>query len=90
MNTNAQKNQIVRINRKLAKQDCKLHTSRSWRTELSVGEYYVVDIYMNAVIQTHVDLDHLEVSCETEHDPGEGAPQIYPELLKAAEMAARI
>lgn len=58
--TNAQKNQIARINRKLAKRYHKLRTSRSWRVEQNLGERYVLDTYNNTVIQTHVDLDALE------------------------------
>ena len=60
MNTTAQKAQIARINRKLAKNYQRLCTSRSWRMEQNVGHYYVLDTYRNAVIQTHVDLEDLE------------------------------
>ena len=60
MNTVAQKAQIARINRKLQKNYQKLCTSRSWRMEQNVGQYYVLDTYRNAVIQTHVNLDSLE------------------------------
>ena len=53
--------QIARINRRLAKQGYdKLRTSRS-RGELhNLGDYYVVDTYRNAVIDTRVDLDDYE------------------------------
>lgn len=60
MNTTAQKNQIARINRQLAKQYHKLRTSRSWREKSNLGDYYVIDAYRNAVIDHHVDLDFLE------------------------------
>lgn len=60
MNTREQKNQIARINRQLAKRWEKVCTSRSWRMKSNVGERYLLDVYRNAVILTHVDLDSLE------------------------------
>lgn len=60
MNSPAQKSQIARINRKLAKRYEKVCTSRSWRMRLNVGEHYLLDTYTNAVILTQVDLDDLE------------------------------
>lgn len=55
------KAQIARINRQLAKRYEKLCASRRGsRLEHNVGEYYVLDTYRNAVIQTHIDVDELE------------------------------
>ena len=58
--TNAQKSQIARINRKLAKRYHKLCTSRSWREKQNLGDYHVIDTYTNTVVQTHVAPDTLE------------------------------
>ena len=60
MNATAQKNQIARINRQLAKQGRKLKTSRSWGEKSNLGDHYVIDIYTNTVMDTHVELDLLE------------------------------
>ncbi len=59
-NTAEQKKQIARINRKLAKNYEKLHTSRGWRESQNLGEHHVVDIYRNIVVRSHVNLDSLE------------------------------
>jgi hypothetical protein len=53
------KNQIARINRQLAKQEEKLCTS-SKRAQHNLGDYYIIDIYQNAVIYLDVDPDALE------------------------------
>ena len=60
MNTNAQKVEIARINRRLAKRCEKLCTSRSYGELHNLGDRYVVDTFTNTVIDTHVDLDEFE------------------------------
>ena len=52
--------QIRRINRKLAHMDQRLHVSRGWRELQNLGEYHIVDIYRNAVLDWGVNLDDLE------------------------------
>lgn len=59
MNTRAQKNQIARINRQLAKCGEKLCTS-SERQRHNLGDYHIIDIYKNAVMYLNVDPDALE------------------------------
>jgi hypothetical protein len=54
------KNQIARINRKLAKQNQKLHTSRSGE-KAYLGDYHVVDLSTNTVIDFRItSLDEFE------------------------------
>jgi len=60
MNTTAQKNQVARMNRQLAKQGRKLKTSRSWGEKSNLGDHYVIDVYTNTVVDWRVDLDLLE------------------------------
>lgn len=60
MNTIAQKAQIARINRKLAKRDEKLLTSRGWRELQNLGTYHIVNVYRNEVVNSHINLDDLE------------------------------
>jgi hypothetical protein len=61
MNTAAEKLQIARINRKLAKQYEKLRTSRSYGEESNLGRFYVLDISRNCVTYSHItDLDEFE------------------------------
>jgi len=53
--------QIKRLNRKLAPRDEKLCVSRpDSRMEYNVGEFYILDTYRNAIMQTHVNPDALE------------------------------
>jgi hypothetical protein len=59
-NTAEQKNQLARVNRKLAPKYEKTLSSRSEREKQYLGNFYVLDSYQNAVIDTHVNLDHLE------------------------------
>lgn len=59
-NTAEQKNQLARINRKLAPKYEKVLSSRSDRENQYLGDFYVLDSYQNAVINTHVNLDDLE------------------------------
>lgn len=59
-NTTEQKNQLARINRKLAPKYQKVLSSRSERERQYLGDYYVLDSYQNAVIDTHVELDSVE------------------------------
>jgi hypothetical protein len=48
---------VARINRKLAKDWKKLHKYReSSSGHHNLGDYYVVDSYRNAIINTHVDV----------------------------------
>jgi hypothetical protein len=60
MTTDTQKTRIARINRRLAKRYEKLRSSRSSAELQNLGDRYVVDMYTNTVIQTHVDLDEFE------------------------------
>src|ERR1700689_3053764 len=60
-NTAEQKNQIARINRRLAPKYEKVLSSRSAKEKQYLGDFYVLDSYQNAVIKTHVNLDDLEV-----------------------------
>lgn len=62
MNTNAQRAQIARINRKLVKRDeyHKLCTSRGYGELSNLGEHHIVDTYNNSVIDHHLHLDSLE------------------------------
>lgn len=46
-----------RINRKLAADGEKLKRARGANVETALGEYFVVDIYRNAVMHTHIDLE---------------------------------
>jgi len=50
---------IQRINRVLAKDNEVLKKSRSSRTSLSVGEYFVLDIMKNFISRTQVDPEQL-------------------------------
>jgi hypothetical protein len=61
MDTNTQKTQIARINRRLAKQGYeKLRASRSRGELQNLGNHYVVDTYTNTVTAWHVNLDEFE------------------------------
>jgi len=49
---------IQRINRKLAKQDQKLNTSRMKSAGIhDMGRYYIVDTYRNAVVDSQINLE---------------------------------
>jgi hypothetical protein len=50
---------LQRINRKLAKEEKKLLTSRSNAKKQEFGNFYIVDINLNNVIQAHIDLEVL-------------------------------
>ena len=56
---------IARINRKLKHQDEMLRTARRYWADghflehPDLGRYFVVDLFRNLVIQTHVDLEEL-------------------------------
>ena len=53
--------QIKRINRKLAKDGFeRLRVSRGQQTIQYLGEYYVLDILRNSVVDFRVNLDELE------------------------------
>jgi hypothetical protein len=55
------KAQIARINRKLTKQGQKLCTSRSYGEKSNLGDYYVLDVWTNTVINSRItDLDEFE------------------------------
>jgi hypothetical protein len=61
MNTVAEKLQIARINRKLAKQRKKLCTSRSYGEKSNLGRFYVLNTWTNFVIYSRItDLDEFE------------------------------
>jgi hypothetical protein len=46
---------LRRINRKLAKKWEAIRTSRSWGERHNLGEYHLIDILRNAVIDSHMD-----------------------------------
>ena len=46
---------VARINRRLKPDLTMLRKSRGARTEATLGEYYVIDLRHNAVLDTHVD-----------------------------------
>ncbi|MEJ5370230.1 MAG: hypothetical protein WHT08_18110 [Bryobacteraceae bacterium] len=49
---------IGRINRRLDRDNKKLFKSRPGsRLEANVGRFYVVDVWRNTVVDTHVDLE---------------------------------
>ncbi|MCY2991305.1 MAG: hypothetical protein NTY19_26040 [Planctomycetota bacterium] len=48
---------IQRINRKLAPMDRKLKALRSQRWQSDLGDYYVVDLPRNFVVDSHIDLE---------------------------------
>ena len=48
-----------RINRKLRPRGEKLRKPRNPRTKFSIGRYYVIDVYRNALIHRHVNLQEL-------------------------------
>jgi hypothetical protein len=53
--------QIKRINRKLAKGFERQRVSRGQQAIQYLGEYYVLDILRNSVVDFRVNLDELEV-----------------------------
>jgi hypothetical protein len=50
---------VQRLNRKLAEQDQVLKKSRGARTQLDLGDYYVIDFRRNFVVDDHCDLAEL-------------------------------
>jgi hypothetical protein len=54
MNTAAEKLQIARINRKLAKWDEKLRTSRGWSEYINLGRLHVIELRRNFVVNRNV------------------------------------
>jgi hypothetical protein len=52
---NSHKNLMARINRRLAKDERKLKTSRSWGEKHNLGDYYIIDVFRNMVIEFDVD-----------------------------------
>jgi hypothetical protein len=60
MKTNTQRAQVARINRRLAKRDERLLTSRGAKTIQNLGDYHLVDMRRNALVDSHVNLDELE------------------------------
>jgi hypothetical protein len=59
-NTAAETAQIARINRKLAKENRKLCTSRSNGQRSNLGRFHVIDTWNNTVVDWHVNLDAYE------------------------------
>jgi hypothetical protein len=51
MNTVSKRALIARLNRKLYRDDQVIKTSRGERMRQQVGEHYVIDVSMNAVIE---------------------------------------
>lgn len=50
---------IARINRKLARDDEQLRTTRGMQAFLDLGDYYTVDVRRNWIARKDVDLDAL-------------------------------
>lgn len=48
---------IQRINRKLAAQYEQLKTTRGERWRNDIGNHYIVDVFHNRIIYTHVDVE---------------------------------
>jgi hypothetical protein len=55
---------IARINRRLAKDDMILKAARGERMRQAVGDYYVVNVRINGVLQRYKDCDPVEVARE--------------------------
>ncbi len=66
MNTNAQKVQIVRINRILAPKYQKVITSRGSQTIAALGTHHLIDSYRNLIIDSRLDLDDFESQLQDE------------------------
>jgi hypothetical protein len=50
---------IQRINRKLKPDYRQVKTARGPRAEQSLGRYYMIDSYRNAIVDTDIDLDQV-------------------------------
>ena len=46
---------IKRINRKLKPDWKQLKVTRGWRARNDLGDYYIIDVYRNMIINCHVD-----------------------------------
>lgn len=55
-----EKNQLARINRRLARTAERLRKLRGGRGWLDLGDFFVVDLSTNLPVQRHVNLDELE------------------------------
>lgn len=61
MKSAEKKNQIARINRRLASIGQRLRTTSRERDKAELGDYHTIDIFNgNALVEDHVDLDALE------------------------------
>jgi hypothetical protein len=49
---------IARLNRKLRQDDEVLKTSRGARMRQQVGEFYVIDVTINALVADDIDIEH--------------------------------
>jgi hypothetical protein len=58
---NLTNNQIARINRRLATIDERICTSRTEAEVQTLGLHYRKNIRLNSLIESHVDLDQLEL-----------------------------
>jgi hypothetical protein len=47
---------IARVNRKLAQDDRQLKASRSFQAISNFGDFYVIDVIKNFVVDDHIDL----------------------------------
>lgn len=66
MNTCAQKAQIARINRKLARGHYKLCTSRGCRQKSNLGEHYILNTWHNIVVASrNVKPDQVEADLKS-------------------------
>ena len=50
---------VQRINRKLAADDERLCATRGERARLIIGDYHVLNVRRNVVVNTHVDIKEL-------------------------------
>jgi hypothetical protein len=55
---------IARINRKLALHDLQLKTARGTRMRVDVGDYYVINVRFNGLMQRYRDCDPEELARE--------------------------
>jgi hypothetical protein len=56
-----------RINRRLKPNFVAVRKTRGERYRQSLGDYYLLDTYQNAIIETHIDLVALDASIVESH-----------------------
>jgi hypothetical protein len=52
----AERNQLRRLNRQLAKEGRTIHKSRGLKARADLGDYYCVDDHTNTIDAMHIDL----------------------------------